>query len=608
MILAPEDCGCPIVEEGPSLVNSPVCSGNLLFMVLLQSYLWGRCSISTPCKRIESVGETEQEYDFIVVGAGTAGSIVAGRLTENTTYKVLLLEAGGPEPLGVRVPSFYRTFWDNPYVDWQIRTVPADYCLDQEGLGCKWPLGKGMGGTSQLNGMMYHRGHHADYDCDWVEAGAKGWSWDEVKPFMDMSEGNKQIGSLVDGKYHSDSGCMPIQTFAYQPPAVYDLMDAINQTGLPIIKDMNDPNTPDGFVIAQAFNANGQRYTTARAYLPPKSERPNLNVKLHAHVTKVLFRRKKAIGVEYVDENGNTKVVKARKEVILSAGALTSPKILMHSGVGPKETLEPLGIKVIEDLPVGKNLKNHCGATLYFILKKVKNIQYLDWSALTDYLLQNDGPMSSTGITQLTGLLYSSYAKKERKQPDLQFFFNGFYAECSKTGAIGEPAVDCPNAGYNVSANAVYLLPRSVGYMTINSTDPFEQAIYDPNFFSDPVDMEAIKEGLDYLHQIFNSQLLQDQYEVELDPSYTEKCDKVAPAWSDDWKECMIRVNTDPQNHQLGTCAIGKVVDPELRVYNLKALRVCDAGSMPSQPTGNPQGAIMAVAERCAHFIKEAWQ
>ncbi|KAH9645217.1 hypothetical protein HF086_018262, partial [Spodoptera exigua] len=141
-------------------------------------------------------------------------------------------------------------------------------------------------------------------------------------------------------------------------------------------------------------------------------------------------------------------------------------------------------------------------------------------------------------------------------------------------------------------ANAVYLLPRSVGYMTINSTDPFEQAIYDPNFFSDPVDME----------------LLQEQYEIELDPTYTEKCDKVAPTWSDDWKECMIRVHTDPQNHQLGTCAIGKVVDPELRVYNLKALRVCDAGSMPSQPTGNPQGAIMAVAERCAHFIKEAWQ
>ncbi|KAH9629053.1 hypothetical protein HF086_006871 [Spodoptera exigua] len=188
MILAPEDCGCPIIEEGPSLVNSPICSGNFLFMVLLQSYLWGRCSISTPCKRIESVEETEQEYDFIVVGAGSAGSIVAGRLSENTTYKVVLLEAGGPEPLGVRVPSFYRTFWDNPAVDWQIR------------------------GTSQLNGMMYHRGHHADYTCDWVEAGAKGWSWDEIKPFMDLTEGNKQIGSLVDGKYHSDIGPLPIQT------------------------------------------------------------------------------------------------------------------------------------------------------------------------------------------------------------------------------------------------------------------------------------------------------------------------------------------------------------------------------------------------------------
>lgn len=604
MVLAPQDCGCPIVEEGPSLVNSPVCSGNYLFMVLLQGYLWGRCNISTPCKRIESVDETNEAYDFIVVGAGSAGSIVAGRLSEVSNYNVLLLEAGGHEPIGGRIPSFYRAFWGNEEVDWKARTVPDNYCLDQNGQGCQWPLGKGIGGTSQLNGMMYHRGHAPDYDA-WVEAGAKGWSWEELKPFMDMAEGNREIGTIVSGDYHSATGKMPIQRFNYQPPELQDLIEAINQTGLQIITDMNNPNTPAGFGIAQAFNENGQRYTTARAYLEPKS---NLDVKLHAFVTKVLFDGTRAYGVEYLDAKGNKKTVNATKEVILSAGTLNSPKILMLSGVGPKEVLEPLRIPVLADLPVGKSLKNHCGATLYFLLTAVNNTEALDWNVLTKFLLTNEGPMSSTGLTQLTGLLYSSYANKSSGQPDLQFFFNGLYAECSKTGVIGEPAVDCPNSGYNVSANAVALLRRSTGWMTINSTDPFEQALFFPNFFSHPDDMEMIKEGLQELRKIFNSEVLQNKYKVELDPAYTEECDEKAETWSDQWMECMIRLHTDPQNHQLATCAIGSVIDPELRVYDLKDIRVCDAGAMPSQPTGNPQGAIMAVAERCAHFIKETWK
>nr|ASF79657.1 glucose oxidase [Mythimna separata] len=606
MVLAPQDCGCPIIEEGPSLVNSPVCPGNFLFMILLEQYLWGRCDISTPCKRIESVDQPKEAYDFIVVGAGAAGSIVAGRLSEDSNSDVLLIEGGGQSPLGVRIPSFYRTFWGNEDVDWGVRTVPADYCLDQGGKGCQWPLGKGLGGTSQLNGMMYHRGHPADYD-DWVALGAEGWSWDEIKPFMDMAEGNKQVGTLVSGEYHSDSGKMPIQTFAHQPGPINDMKQAVKEAGRPLIQDMNNPNTPEGFCVAQAFNADGQRYTTARAYLEPKSVRPNLDVKLNSVVTRVLFDGDRAYGVEYIDENCIKRTVNATKEVILSAGALNSPKILMYSGVGPREVLEPLGIPVLEDLPVGKTLKNHCGATLYFLLTAVNNTEALDWNALTDYLLKREGPMSSTGITQFTGLLYSSYANRSLLQPDLQFFFNGLYAECSKTGVIGEKAGDCPNAGYNVSANAVALLPRSVGWMTINSSDPTDPALYFPNFFSHPDDMAMIKEGLLHLRDIFYTETLQEKYKIVLDPTQLGDCEEL-DAWSDEWLECIIRYHTDPQNHQLGTAAMGLVTNPQLQVLNLRGIRVCDAAAMPSQPTGNPQGAIMGVAERCAHFLKEAWK
>ncbi|KOB78455.1 Glucose oxidase [Operophtera brumata] len=479
MILAPEDCGCPFVIEGASLENSPVCSGTILFMTLLQSFLWGRCNIAEPCKRIVSVDNVDEEYDFIVVGGGSAGSIV------------LLLEAGGPEPIGAKIPSFYRTFWANQEVDWDYHTVPADYCLDKGSKGCSWPRGKVL-----------------DYE-DWVQAGAEGWAWEDNLKYFAMTEGNRQIGSVYN----------------HQPQAMYELMHAINETGLPIITDMNDPNTPEGFSIAQAFNADGQRYTTARAFLLPKSQRPNLSVRLYSRVTRVLFEDKRA------------------------------------------ESLERFDIPVVADLPVGHNLRNHIGATLSFVL-----------SAVDD--------------TFLTGLLYSSLGDRERGQPDMQFFFNGFYAECSRTGQPGEPATDCPENGMNVSANAVNLLPKSVGVITLNSSDPLDAPIFDANYFAHPEDMLVVKEGMRLLKKIFDSQILQDKYQIKLDPEHTARCDEYSEQWSEEWLECIIRVNTDPQNHQLGTAAIGRVVDTSLRVKHLE---------------GNPQGAIMMVAERGAASLREEY-
>ncbi|XP_063833068.1 glucose dehydrogenase [FAD, quinone]-like [Ostrinia nubilalis] len=605
MILSAQDCQCPLVDEGISLVNSPICSGTFTFMVLLEAFLKGRCNIASPCSRIQSQEELRSEYDFIVVGGGSAGAIVAGRLSENDKFKVLLIEAGDQEPIGARPPSFYRTFWSNENVDWRYRTVPDNYCLDQDGQGCMWPRGKVLGGSSVLNGMMYHRGHAADYE-DWVAAGAEGWSWEENKPYFDMTEGNKQIGSLVSGEHHSASGPLPVQQFRYQPLAAHVLLQAINESGLPVITDMNDPSTPDGFSIAQTFNEDGQRYTTARAYLKPHSERPNLDVRLKSHVSRVLFEGIQATGVEFIDENGTTHTVNATKEVILSAGALNSPHILMLSGIGPREILEPLGIPVIADLPVGQTLMNHYGITLYFYLTKLNDTDVLDWSVLTEYLLSRQGPMTGTGITQLTGLLYSSLADQSRKQPDIQFFFNGFYAECSRNGVINEYA-EGSNEGRNVSANAAILLPRSVGRMAINSTDPLTPPLFYPGYFSHPDDLVMIRDGARYLQRIFESDTLKNKYGIKLDNKTTERCSGLAE-WSDDWIECMARVNTDPQNHQIATAAMGLVIDPTLKVYNVSGLRVIDASSVPTLPTGNPQAAIMLVAERGAAFIKDQWE
>lgn len=574
-------------------------------MMLIESYLWGRCDISTPGSRLESVESTDLIYDYIVVGAGTAGSIVAGRLSESGENNVLLLEAGGPEPLGARMPCFYRTFWGYEHVDWDYRVELDDYCLDQGEKGCSWPRGKCIGGSSVLNGMMFHKGHCADYDS-WVEAcNCTSWSWEALQRYFNMSEGNKEIGTLVSAEYHSETGKMPVQRFNYQPPEITTLLQIFKEAGLKVITDMNDPNTPEGFTVAQTFNHNGQRYTTARAYLSP--DYSNLSVKMHAHVTKIIFNGTRAVGVEYLDSNGNTMVAHASKEVIISAGALNSPQILMLSGVGPKSILNEFEIPIVADLSVGQNLRNHIGATINFVIVNQNNTQVLDWNVFTEYMLTRGGPMSATGLTQLTGLLYSSLGNRSRNQPDTQVFVNGRYAECSRTGAINEPVTSCPNAQYNISFNVVCLLPRSVGYMTLRSTNPLDKPRFYANFLKHPHDMIVLKDGFDYIKAI-HEHSLNSSMKLELDETYTLVCDEKNERWSDEWKECMIRTHTDPQNHEIGTTALGSVVDENLKIYGIENVRVCDAGSIPSHITGNPQGAIMALAEKCADLIKEEWQ
>ncbi|KAG8174745.1 hypothetical protein JTE90_012066 [Oedothorax gibbosus] len=293
----------------------------------------------------------KDEYDFIVVGGGSAGAVVASRLSEYTCVRVLLLEAGKSPPLLNDVPVLARNFWFTD-IDWQYKTVPQKYCGD--GLVNKqvlWPSGKGLGGSSLLNGMMYVRGNHKNYD-DWAKVGAKGWNYSEVLPYFKKLEDNKDYNN----EYHGVGGPVTVHKPRYAAEVKESLLETSKLFGYEVL-DSNGA-TQTGYYDHQANHRNGQRCSTAKAYLVPAEDRENLDIVTHAFVKKVVIENHQAVGVEF-DHGGSSHTVRAKREVIMSAGAVNSAQLLMLSGIGPKEHLQKLNIKVVEDLPVGDNFQDH---------------------------------------------------------------------------------------------------------------------------------------------------------------------------------------------------------------------------------------------------------
>ncbi|XP_063541276.1 glucose dehydrogenase [FAD, quinone]-like isoform X1 [Cydia strobilella] len=607
MIRSAEPCSCPIREVGPSMADS--CGGQLmLFMTVLEAFINGRCDLADPCNRVtsETPDSLLDSYDFIVVGGGTGGSVVAARLSENPQWKVLLIEAGGDEPTQSSVPAWVTAYWGRPDTDWLYKTEAQEKACLSEGSYCSWPRGKMLGGCSTINGMMYMRGHAADYD-GWAIEGATGWSWYDVLPFFLKSEDNREIGDGVSNQYHNTGGPLPVQKFRHAPQFAHDVVSAAIELGYPPTSDLNG-ETITGFTIAQTLNDNGSRFSTARAYLRPASKRENLHVLLNAHVAKVRIdpNTKKVIGVEYIKDK-QTNFVKASKEVVLSAGTLNSPQILMLSGVGPKEMLQKVNIPVVKDLPgVGQNLHNHVGVGLEFTLTKEPQIADLDWASATQYLLNRDGPLSSTGLSQLTGIVNSKYAARGGRHPDIQFFFGGYYASCSDGVATDPEKVKDIRERRSVSISAIALQPRSRGYLAVGSADPLQPPLMQPNYFFDEHELDVLVDAAWIAHRLANTTIMREKYGME--PSEREDCqDFEVP--SDEYFRCLARHYTAPENHQVGTCKIGAktdlmaVVDPELKVYGIQGLRVADASVMPVVPSGNTAAPTIMIAERAAQFI-----
>ncbi|XP_076638656.1 glucose dehydrogenase [FAD, quinone] [Colletes latitarsis] len=587
---------------GPQLTD--VCAANsaLVFLTLLNSLAVKNTKINDPCGRVKPIKAPDIDYDFIVVGAGAAGPVVAARLTEITNWKVLLCEAGPDEPAGAEIPSNLQLYLGGE-LDWKYHTTNESFACRSTNGSCYWPRGKNFGGNTVHHGMAYHRGHAKDFHR-WVKQGNKGWSWQEVLRYYKKSEDNTEIGR-VSSEYHSTGGPMTVQRFPWQPSFTKHIMKAAVEAGFGLTEDMVGKNLT-GFTVAQTMSKDGVRLSVPSAFIRPVAHRKNLHVCLNCMVTKILTKAKVATGIEMF-MNGKKYSVNAKREVIVSAGTINSPQLLLLSGIGPKKHLKSVKVPVVHDLPgVGENLHNHQSFGVDFTVNEAYK-SLLNVDTAIKYLYNQTGPLSGTGLAQVTGLLASEYTTKD--DPDTQIFFAGYQAICTPKESVAD--LSTYDNKMSVRFSSVNVQPSSRGRLTLRNNNPFNHPIIWSNDIGTEKDLNIIYFGLKSIFKLANTTTMKEIGLTRVDKTIPE-CIEHGEDTEAYWK-CAIRWNTRPENHQSGSCKMGPssdrmaVVDRKLRVHGIKGLRVADASIMPQVVSGNPAAAITMIGERAADFIKEDW-
>ena len=516
-----------------------------------------------------TVGETKP-FDYIVVGAGAAGSVLAARLTENPQVNVLVLEAGGrDDDERIYQPAAFRQLIKSP-LDWDYTTEKEPYLGDRL---VSWPRGKVWGGSGSITAMVYVRGHPRDFDA-WEELGNEGWGFEDVLPYFKKAE-NQERGP---SKYHGVGGPQNVADPRWVPPISRAFVEAALEAGLSRNEDFNGEKQ-EGAGLYQLNQKNGERHSAAAAYLRPALRRENLTVESHALATQILFDDHRAVGVAYLQE-GQSREARAKREVILSAGTIGSPQLLMLSGIGPAEHLTTLDIAVIRDLPgVGMNLRDHPRVALTYESKQA--LAFDEESAVREYYLERRGPLSGNGV----GAGAFVKVPEDKTSPNIQIFLTA-------------------NPRQNTfSLNAALMQPQSQGRIRLQSKDPEDYPLINANYLAERQDLEGLVAGLAVARRIAEARALGEYRGKEVGPG---------PEMSEGEElHRYIRENLMTFFHAVGTCKMGSdplaVVDDQLRVHGVEGLRVIDASIMPTLISGATHAATVMIAEKGADLVKTEW-